>query len=254
MMDTGPGSPDAVSASSGQLRLCVDVVLMTVTGTTLRVLLARRRTPPFEGMWGLPGAFIEADEPLESAAARVVSARTGLNDVYLEQLQTFGAVGRDPRLRVVSVAYIALVDRLRADAARLTEASAFAAIDTAGYDTGEQAAPGSGSGDGRTGNGGTGDGGTGGEGIDLAFDHGEILGTAIRRLRERLDQTSAAFRLLPDHFTLLDLQHVHEAVLGRPLNKPSFRRRMLATPWLAPTGEKQTGVDHRPADLYRFTG
>ncbi len=91
-----------------------------------------------------------------------------------------------------------------------------------------------------------------GAGMPLAFDHADILGMAVKRLRGKLDYTPIGFQLLPPAFTLLDLQRVHETVLGRPVNKDSFRRRMLASGQLEATGRSQTDVDHRPAELYRF--
>ncbi len=214
----------------------VDVVLLSPMEGRLHTLLVRRNEPPFLGRWALPGGFIGLEESLEAAAHRVLRKKAGLEGVYLEQLYTFGEPGRDPRTRVLSVAQVALVDPLR-----------FAAIDRADTQvawlhvpwTGEQGGPVTAMGP---------------EGpLDLAFDHAEILGMAIKRLRGKLDYALLAYELLPSSFTLYDLQRVHETVLGRKLNKDSFRRRMLATGHLVPTGSIQTDVDHRPAALYRFT-
>jgi 8-oxo-dGTP diphosphatase len=159
--------------------------------------------------------------------------------VFLEQLYTFGAPRRDPRTRVIAVAYYALVDRGRFAAAR-TRGGAVATARIVVPWEGETGGPVELVGP---------DGGT----LALAFDHAEILGMAVKRLRGKLDYTPVGFQLLPSLFTLLELQRVHETVLARPLNKDSFRRRMLASGLLEATGETQKDVDHRPAELYRFS-
>jgi 8-oxo-dGTP diphosphatase len=157
--------------------------------------------------------------------------------VFLEQLYTFGAPRRDPRTRVISVAYYALVDRARFDALRAAGDVRVARLSVPweGETGGPVAAMDA-----------------DGSALALAFDHAEILGMAVKRLRGKLDYTPIGFQLLPERFTLLELQRVHETVLGRPLNKDSFRRRMLASGLLEATGEAQKDVDHRPAELYRF--
>ena len=217
--------------------VAVDVALLSTGGGDLFTVVVKRTEHPFKGQWQLPGGFIDVSESMDDAAARVLARGTGLGGVFLEQLYTFGAPRRDPRTRVISVAYYALVDRGRF--AKLTT-SAHASVvriqvpwegETGGPV--ELQEPG-----GRT--------------LPVAFDHKDILGMAVRRLRGKLDYTPIGFQLLPDRFTLLDLQRVHETVLGRPLNKDSFRRRMLASGLLEATGEAQKDVDHRPAELYRF--
>jgi 8-oxo-dGTP diphosphatase len=217
----------------------VDVALLAVGGGKLHTALVRRKEHPFKGAWALPGGFVGMQEPLDEAAARVLRTKAGLEDVYLEQLYTFGAPGRDPRTRVISVAYCALVDARRLDSlgaggGELTVAEV--EVPWEGETGGPVDALGS---DHRT--------------LPLAFDHAEILGMAVKRVRGKLDYTPIGFQLLPDRFTLLELQRVHETVLGRPLNKDSFRRRMLASAQLEATGESQKDVEHRPAELYRFS-
>lgn len=211
----------------------VDVVLLSPFEGALHTLVIRRPEHPFLGKWALPGGFIHMDESLEEAAARVLRTKTGLEGVFLEQLCTFGAVDRDPRTRVLSVAYCALVDPARFQDLRVPAedaAVAALAVPWAGEEGGPVTLRGN---------------------LELAFDHGEILGVAVKRLRGKLDYSPLGFELLPPAFTLRDLQRVHETVLGRPLNKDSFRRRMLATGQLEATGDSQEGVDHRPAALYR---
>lgn len=220
--------------------LAVDVALITVSGGELRALLVRRSEHPAKGAWSLPGGFVGMHESLDDAAARVLATKAGLRGVFVEQLYTFGAVGRDPRTRVVSVAYYALVDPARLEAAlehdgpdrRLARLGV-------GWE-GEAGGPAAAMGD-------------AGEGLRLAFDHAQILGMAVKRLRGKLDYAPIGFELLPETFTLRRLQGVHETILGRELNKDAFRRRLLATGTLEPTGERETEVGHRPAELYRFT-
>jgi 8-oxo-dGTP diphosphatase len=215
----------------------VDVALLSAFEGALYALVVKRTEHPSRGRWALPGGFVPMEESLDAAAVRILAAKTGLASVFLEQLYTFGHPRRDPRTRVIAVAYYALVDRRRFAAAHAQGELSVARI----------AVPWSGE--------------TGGR-VDLhdsrgatlptAFDHADILGMAVKRVRGKLDYTPVGFQLLPETFTLLDLQRVHETVLGRPLNKDSFRRRMLATGELEATGEAEKDVGHRPAELYRF--
>lgn len=229
----------------------VDVALLSVVDGALFTLLLQRTEHPHKGRWSLPGGFVRGDEALDAAARRVLADKGGLEGVFLEQLYTFGDPHRDPRMRVITVAYYALVDRRRFEAASKGEG----ARPTAG-----RAAPRPHLAIGRIDVPWEGE--TGGAvdirlepasaPAELAFDHAEILGTAVKRIRGKLDYTPIGFQLLGATFTLLELQRVHETVLGRPLNKDSFRRRMLASGQLESAGEMQRDVDHRPAELYRF--
>lgn len=216
----------------------VDVVLLAPSEGALHTLLLKRTEHPSRGRWALPGGFVRMDEGLEEAAARVLREKAGLRGVFLEQLFTFGEPDRDPRTRIVTVSHMALVDRERLAEAEVAEgASVVARIDVPwlGEAGGEVEAK-----DPK------------GRVLPLAFDHGSILGLAVKRLRGKLDYSPVGFELLPGEFTLFELQKVHETVLGRKLNKDSFRRRLLATGLLEATGESQQDVDHRPAALYRF--
>lgn len=212
--------------------LTVDVVLLTASGNQLQVVLLQRTAPPFRDHWGLPGVFVALGETLEDAARRAL-AKVGLDPgvaSWLEQLYTFGAVDRDPRGRVVTVAYFGLVpvDRLTVGpAASLAPLVVPWEGETGGPVTPDDAGP-------------------------LAFDHADILGLAVLRLRGKLAWSDVGYALLPAQFTLRQLQELHEAILGRVLNKDSFRRRMTATGLLVPTGEREGEVGHRPAALYRF--
>jgi 8-oxo-dGTP diphosphatase len=214
----------------------VDVALLTVDDAALLTLLLRRDALPFKGRFALPGGFVRMDETLDDAAARVLKEKTGISRVYLEQLYTFGAPKRDPRTRVITVAYYALVDRARLAEADARTTLAALAVPWEGETGGPVEALG----------------GEEARTLPLAFDHEGILGMAVKRVRGKLDYTPIGFQLLPEQFTLSALQRVHETILGRPLNKDSFRRRMLASGQLEATGEQQQAVDHRPAELYRF--
>jgi 8-oxo-dGTP diphosphatase len=221
-----------------RLSVAVDVVLLSAFDGDLFTLVARRREHPHKDRWALPGGFVRPKESLDDAAARLLAGKGSLTGVFLEQLYTFGTPDRDPRTRVVSVAYYALVERER-----------FGGIADRGADIltprlrvpweGETGGPVQALDD-------------AGRPLPLAFDHAEMLGLAVKRLRGKLDYAPIGFELLGDVFTLLQLQHVHEAVLGRTLNKDSFRRRMIDSGLLKATGRSQSGVGHRPAELYRF--
>lgn len=201
----------------------VDIVLFTYSAEQLQVLLIRRGHDPFAGAWALPGGFVDIDESLEAAAARELFEETGVRDVFMEQLAVFGDPDRDPRGRVISVAYVALAG---ADIVATTragdDASAAAWFDA--YDPPR-----------------------------LAFDHDRILGVALQRLRHTLEHTTQGLHLLPAKFTLPELQKVYEIIQGETLDKRNFRRKFLSLGILEDTGEVQYG-DHRPAKLYRVQG
>jgi 8-oxo-dGTP diphosphatase len=218
------------------LAVAVDVALLSVLDGSLFTLLFR--SPEAPGEWSLPGVVVQRDEALDAAAARALATtQASLGDVFLEQLYTFGDPRRDPRGRVVTVAYYALVDRRRFEASSRGDADLVIGRILVPWE-------------GQTG--GPVDVVAGSEPLALTLDHADILGMAVRRIRGKLDWSPIGFQLLGPTFTLLDLQRVHETVLGRPLNKDSFRRRMLASGQLEATGEMQRGVEHRPAELYRF--
>lgn len=224
----------------------VDVAVLTVHEDRLRVLLVQRSARPLLGHWALPGGFVGLDESLDDAARRVLFAKAGLEDVYLEQLYTFGLPDRDPRGRVISVGYFALVDHGRLEAA-LEGAAGSEPARLVPLDV-----PWSGEAPSRKNGGARAIDAASGAPLDLAFDHDVQLTHLVTRLRGKLDYAALGFQLLPERFTLRSLQDVHEAVLGRALNKDSFRRRILASGLIASTGERESDVDHRPAELFRF--
>jgi 8-oxo-dGTP diphosphatase len=198
----------------------VDLIIFTLRQDQLQVLLIKRKHWPFEGMWALPGGFVCMDESLEKAARRELEEETGVRDVYLEQLYTFGDPGRDPRTRVITVAYFALIS---SDQLELC-----AATDAADVDWFRAANP-----------------------PPLAFDHADILRYAVTRLRYKLEYSAVGFQLLPAEFTLTELQTTYEIVLDEKLDKRNFRRRILQAGVLEETGSYRMG-EHRPAKLYRF--
>jgi 8-oxo-dGTP diphosphatase len=201
--------------------VAVDCVVFGFDAGELQVLLIKRGLPPFKGRWALPGGFVRLDETLDAAARRELAEEAGLADVYLEQLYTFGTVDRDPRERVLSVAYYALValDRHPPTAATDADAAAWFAVSDL---------------------------------PSLAFDHAEIVSAAIARLRGKVRYQPVGFELLPKRFTLSQLQHLYEAVLERPLDKRNFRKKLLAMDVVVETDEVEQDVAHRAARLYRF--
>jgi 8-oxo-dGTP diphosphatase len=176
-------------------------------------------------------------ESLDAAAARVLATKTGAAKIYLEQLYTFGEPDRDPRTRVITVAYYALVHAAQVSGNRTNGHTQLASLSVPWR--GERGGPVKAFDD-------------RGNELTLAFDHAKILGLVIKRLRGKLDYAPIGFELLPRDFTLRQLQTIHETILGRRLNKDSFRRRMLASGLIRPTGKREADVGHRPAELYRF--
>ena len=227
--------------------LTVDLVLFGLWNGHPAVLLIERAEHPHAGRWALPGSFVRPDETLDAAAARVLGDKAGFTAAEaertrLEQLYTFGAVDRDPRMRIVTVAYLALLPE--AVFAQVAEenaslSAARIAVSWAGESGGSVAAFAVRDRTARA-------------ALPLAFDHADILALAILRLRGKLDYSDVGFALLPESFTLRQLQDVHEAILGTSLNKPAFRRRMLDRGCLVPTGVREAGTSFRPAELYRF--
>lgn len=216
--------------------VAVDVAVLTAEAGALYAVLTQRSEHPYKNHWALPGVFLSMRESLQDAARRALRDKAGISDVWLEQLYTFGNPQRDPRTRVVSITYYALVD-----AARLRS------MFNRGSELGRIDVPWSG----ETG-GAVGLRDAGGSPRPIAFDHADILGLVVKRIRGKLNYSAIGFQLLSPSFTLRQLQEVHETVLGRTVNKDSFRRRMLASGDLEATGDRESDVGHRPAELYRF--
>lgn len=203
--------------------LGVDVIIFSFREKELQVLLIQRKYPPFEEEWAIPGGFVKNSESAEMAAIRELEEESGVSDVYMEQLYTFSSVNRDPRGRVVSVAYMAL---LPGDSDVQLNAGTDAA-DAKWFSV--EALP------------------------NLAFDHSKILGYARERLINKLEYTTAGFRLLPMKFTLSELQMVYEKVLGKSLDKRNFRRKLELLDILKPTEESRMEGATRPALLFTLS-
>jgi 8-oxo-dGTP diphosphatase len=203
-----------------KLLVTVDIVLFTIKDRQLHLLLIKRLAQPYAGSYAIPGGFVQEDESLDTAAARELEEETSVERVYLEQLYTFGEPGRDPRGRVVTVAYYALVPETQAL--------------QAGSDAGDAAwfpinnLP------------------------PLAFDHADIVKYAHERLANKLEYTGVGFELLPEKFTLTQLQLVHEAILETQIDKRNFRRKIIQQGIVEPTQELQK-TGRKPAQLYRFS-
>lgn len=211
----------------------VDIVILTVKDNDFKVLLVRRKAPPYAGMWAIPGGFIDMGESLEAAALRELQEETGVEDVYLEQLYTFGDPERDPRMRVITVTYFALVE-----SSKLKPLQAGTDAAEAGWFSVYNLP-------------------------SLAFDHARILDYALQRVRAKLEYTNIAFQLVPEKFTLTELQKIYEIVGGEKLDKRNFRKRLsildhdkTAEPnsiyMLQELSETRPGGNYGPTKLYKF--
>jgi len=187
----------------------------------LKIMLIKRDIPPFEGEWAIPGGFVRMDETLEQAALRELQEETGIHDVFLEQLYTFGDLGRDPRDRIVTVAYYALINLVEQQIQAATDAREAEWFPISQIPK-------------------------------LAFDHEQILQTAIARLRSKIRYEPIGFELLPKKFTLTQLQKLYETVLDRQLDKRNFRKKILGMHLLIDTNQVEQNVSHRAARLYQF--
>ena len=222
----------------------------------ISVLLVKRKNYPFKDMWSLPGGFVKIDETIEEAAKRVLKEKTNLNNIYMEQLYTFGDVERDPRMRIISTAYMALVDKDRIKDKLLQDAKWFDidVIDSQNmltliFSTQDESfkvkikkkvkhktsqdlqfIP--------------------QKSDDLAFDHGAIIATGINRMRNKIAYTDIAFNLVGEYFTLGQLQQIYEVILGKKLLDPAFRR--IIADKVEKTDIHQNTGGHRPSVLYKY--
>lgn len=199
----------------------VDLAIFTVSEGQLKVMLIKRAESPFQGFWSLPGGFLKKGESLDEAAQRVLKEKAPVNDVYMEQLYTFGAPNRDPRSRVITIAYIALIpwqSLPQPETAKISDLT-WASVDDLPR---------------------------------LAFDHKEILNYAANRLRAKVSYSNIVYGLMPKQFRLSELQSMYECIINDKLDKRNFRKQMLATGLLKETGKKDLAGAHRPAMLYQF--
>jgi 8-oxo-dGTP diphosphatase len=199
----------------------VDAVVFGYDDADLKVLLIQRDGPPYRGRWAIPGGFVNIDEGIEDAVRRELAEETGLTKLYLEQLYTFGEPKRDPRERMISVAHYALVKLADYPVRAASDARRVAWFRVAALPP-------------------------------LAFDHAKILGVAQRRLKGKIRYEPIGFELLPKNFPLSELQHLYETIIGQPLDKRNFRKKILSMGLLVDTEESQQDVAHRAARLYRF--
>lgn len=197
----------------------VDVLVFSIVEGKLAILLMKRDTAPFEGIWALPGGFVKTDESLDGAANRIVVEKGGLKDVFLEQLFSFGGPERDPRAWVISVSYFALVPEAGAINIESSQVIKWFPVEKL---------------------------------PEMAFDHKEIINTGMARLKAKISYSNIAVGILPRHFRLSELQRVYEIILSQPLDKRNFRKKMLSLDLLKAVGKTDKGEKRRPAMLYTF--
>jgi len=204
-----------------QPAVTVDLVIFTVNDDMLKIMLVRRVENPFSDCWSIPGGFLKTGESLEQAALRVLREKTGMENVYMEQLYTFGEPDRDPRTRVITVTYFALIpwkNLAQPKSAKVADLT-WVSVDHLPR---------------------------------LAFDHKDIVQYAIQRLRAKASYSNIVYGLMPRQFRLSELQNIYEIIIDDKLDKRNFRKRMLATGLLQETGKKEAMGAHRPAMLYKF--
>ncbi len=200
----------------------VDVVVFTIGEDELKTLLIKRKFSPFEGDWALPGGFIQKSEEPETAARRELREETGVDNIFLEQLYTFGNPKRDPRGRVLTVSYFALAPRHKlkiSESSSESKATNLFSINKL---------------------------------PKLAFDHKEIISTALIRLQNKIQYTNAAWSLLPENFAVSQLQKVYEIILDKKLDKRNFRKKIISLGLLKSSPKKLKGLRQRPAKLFTF--
>jgi 8-oxo-dGTP diphosphatase len=198
--------------------ITVDVVILTLKNDALQVLLVKRRNEPFKDKWAIPGGYVRLSENLDQAALRVLKERTNVENIYLEQLYTFGDPLRYPNARVITCSYFALV--------RSEDINVKTSAELDWYKV--SALP------------------------QLAFDHKEILDYSLKRTRERLELCPVAYQLLNEKFTLTEMQKAYELIMGKKLDKRNFRKKALATNGLIELNEYTKSSSKRPARLYKF--
>lgn len=221
-MDTNNELPKNYNLNDYQCpSVTVDILVFTIENNELKVLLIKRGIEPFKDEWALPGGFIRMDESLEDAALRELLQETGVKNVYLEQLYTFGEPKRDPRTRVITVVYFALVPSTKLDLKASSDAA-----DVSWFPINKLP--------------------------KLAFDHKRIIDYAINRLKSKIEYSNIVYGLLHPKFRLSELQKVYEIILNKKMDKRNFRKWILSLGLLESTGEKDIDGAHRPAELFKF--
>lgn len=202
-------------------KVTVDIIIFTIEGGDIKTLLIKRKSTPFRGKWALPGGFLKKDEDIYNAALRELKEETGVKGVYLEQLYTFGEPKRDPRGRVVTIAYFALVPRNLMKIKAADDAADARLFSMANLP-------------------------------DLAFDHNKILNYALYRIRNKIQYTNVIWSLLPKKFTLTEIQKIYEIIWGKHIDKRNFRKKLLSLGLLRSAKETRIGLRQRPAKLFAF--
>ena len=202
----------------------VDLLVFTIKDDRLKIVLVKRAEQPFKNMLALPGVFVKMDESLDEAVQRGILEETGINDIFFEQLYTWGEVYRDPRMRVISISYLALApnDRINLSVGKRTTSVEL-------YDVDEVLS----------------------SEFEIAFDHKKIIECGRERIKNKTEYTNIAFEFLPEEFTLPNLQKVYEILLGKPLLKANFRRKIMHM--LEDTSRMTSGDAHRPSKYYRLS-
>ncbi len=205
--------------NTNKIALSVDCVIFGFDENKLKVLLIRSDMKKFQSKWSLLGDLVKPDEDLDTSAYRILKQRTGLDHLYLEQVHTFGSIGRHPGGRVVSVAYYSLINIQHHKLKILDNELHWHDVDSV---------------------------------VDLAFDHQEIFDTCYSRLQKRVQEHPLGFSLLPNKFSLRELQNLYEAILGIKLDRRNFRKKFFAMDFLIDLDEIEENVPHRPGKLYKF--
>lgn len=198
--------------------ITVDTVILTIKNDELKVLLVKRENEPFKGKWAIPGGYVRMSEDLDAAAMRVLKEKTNVDNIYLEQLYTFGDPLRHPVSRVITCAYFALI--------RAEDVNVVSADNVAWHKVNDLPA--------------------------LAFDHKEIIQYSLKRTRERLEMCPVAYQLLNEKFTLTEMQKAYELIMGKKLDKRNFRKKVIQTEGLRELDEFSKSTSKRPARLYTF--
>ncbi len=201
--------------------IATDIIIFTVKESALKVLLIKMKKDPFKNHWAMPGGLVKADESVDMAAKRHLEDKTGVKDLFLEQLYTFGKVNRDPFGRVVSVSYFALIPQAEMKLKTTKEYE-----DIKWFSVNDLP--------------------------ELAYDHKEMLELGISRLRSKLEYTNIVCNLLPKEFTLAEMQNIYELILNKEIDKRNFRKKIETLKIVKDTGKKTSGKAHRPAKIYKF--
>ncbi|MFC1622690.1 NUDIX domain-containing protein [Patescibacteria group bacterium] len=201
--------------------IATDVVIFTIKDEKLQVLLIKMKKKPFSEQWACPGGLVKSNEDVDISAKRQLKTKAGVDNIYLEQLYTFGKVRRDPFGRVVSVAYFALIPNANI---KLKTTKEYTDVKWFNIDKLPK----------------------------LAYDHLEIIQTAVERLKAKLTYTNIIYGLLPKDFTLTELQKIYESILNKKLDKRNFRKKILSLKLIKKVNKQKSGEAYRPADLYTF--